>query len=157
MMPPAGNRMQSFRDNWLTLNLYERFEQVVALVITVLIAAIIVLAVFKLTREVIVLLWTGALDPLDYRVFQAIFGQIMIVLIALEFKHSIIRVVAYRESIIQVRTVLLIALLAISRKFIVLDADQYAPSTIFALAAVVLALGGAYWLVRDRDEKRLPL
>jgi uncharacterized membrane protein (DUF373 family) len=90
------------------------------------------------------------LDPLDYRTFQAIFGEIMIVLIALEFKHSIIRVVAHRRGIIQVQTVLLIALLAISRKFIILDAEM-SPAHIVALASVVVALGVTYWLIRDRD------
>jgi hypothetical protein len=41
----------------------------------------------------------------------------------------------------QVKTVLLIELLAISRKFIILEAEQYAVPTIVALAAVVVALG----------------
>lgn len=78
--------------------------------------------------------WKRVLDPLDHRVFPPIFGQIMFLLIALEFKHSITKVVAHRESITQVKTVLLIA------------------PTIVALAAVVVALGIAYWLIRDRDQ-----
>ena len=41
----------------------------------------------------------------------------------------------------QVRTVLLIALLAISRKFIILEAEQYTAPTIVALAAVVSRWG----------------
>jgi uncharacterized membrane protein (DUF373 family) len=73
------------------------------------------------------------------------------VLIALEFKHSILRVVAAGESIIQVRTVLLIALLALSRKLIILDMTQFSATTLLALAALLLALGVTYWLVRDRD------
>lgn len=40
---------------------------------------------------------------------------------ALEFKHSIVRAALRRDSIVQVRTVLLIALLALSRKFGILD------------------------------------
>jgi uncharacterized membrane protein (DUF373 family) len=82
-----------------------------------------------------------------------IFGQIMTLLIALEFKHSIVRVIAQQKSIIQVKTVLLIALLAISRKFIILDADT-PPQHLLALAAVVVALGTAYWLIRDSDTRR---
>jgi hypothetical protein len=42
----------------------------------------------------------------------------MTLLIAMEFKHSILRVIARKERIIQVKTVLLIALLALARKFI---------------------------------------
>ena len=145
-------RFEEFRDTWQTLSLYERIEQIIALVLTYLVAVIILIATWDLAKEVFLLAWHGLLDPLDHRMFQVIFGQIMTLLIALEFKHSIIKVVAHRESIIQVKTVLLIALLAISRKFIILEAEQYTAPTIVALAAVVVALGIAYWLIRDRDQ-----
>jgi uncharacterized membrane protein (DUF373 family) len=143
-------RYSNFKENWVTLSFYERFEQFIALLMTWLVALIIVVAAWELTKEVLMLVGQRVLDPLDYGTFQAIFGEIMIVLIALEFKHSIIRVVAHRRGIIQVQTVLLIALLAISRKFIILDAEM-SPAHIVALASVVVALGVTYWLIRDRD------
>jgi uncharacterized membrane protein (DUF373 family) len=150
-------RYSDFKENWVTLSFYERFEQFIALLMTWLVALIIVVAAWELTKEVLMLVGQRVLDPLDYRTFQAIFGEIMIVLIALEFKHSIIRVVAHRRGIIQVQTVLLIALLAISRKFIILDAEM-SPAHIMALASVVVALGVTYWLIRDRDigQRALP-
>jgi uncharacterized membrane protein (DUF373 family) len=146
-------RYEAFRRRWRTLSLYERFEQVIALALAGLIAIIIVVALWDLTREVVFLAMNNMLDPLDHRVFQAIFGQILTVLIALEFKHSIIKVVAAGKSIIQVKTVLLIALLALARKLIILDLNAYSASTIFSLVAVLLALGVTYWLVRDQDAK----
>jgi len=139
--------------NWVTLSLYERFEQVIALVLSALIALVIVVATWELLKLALVLIGQGVLDPLDYRVFQAVFGGVLTVLIALEFKHSIVRVIAEHRSIIQVKTVLLIALLAISRKFIILDTGT-SPEQIFALAAVVVALGATYWLIRDSDARR---
>jgi uncharacterized membrane protein (DUF373 family) len=143
-------RYSEFRENWVTLTIYERFEQVIALLIMWLIALIVAVAAWELTKQVVSLIAQGAIDPLDYRAFQAIFGEIMIVLIALEFRHSIVGVVTRRTGIIQVRTVLLIALLAISRKFIILEAEM-SPAHIMALASVVVALGVTYWLIRDRD------
>jgi uncharacterized membrane protein (DUF373 family) len=155
--PLAGGgldkRYVEFKENWVTLSIYERFEQVIALLVTWLVALIIAAAAWELTKQVVVLIGAGVLDPLDYRSFQMIFGEIMIVLIALEFKHSIIRVAAQRRSIIQVKTVLLIALLAVSRKFIILD-NEATPTHILALAAVVVALAAAYWLVRDRELRQ---
>jgi uncharacterized membrane protein (DUF373 family) len=148
--PHLRERYSEFRDNWITLTIYERFEQVIALVIAWLIAVIVAVAAWELTKEVLILIGQGLVDPLDYRAFQAIFGEIMIVLIALEFKHSIVGVVAHRRGIIQVQTVLLIALLAIARKFIILDAEM-SPAHIVALASVVVALGVTYWLIRDRN------
>ena len=149
---PLRERYHEFKANWITLSFYERFEQVIALILTWLIALIIVVAAWELTKEVLILLGTGVFNPLDYVAFQLIFGQIMIVLIALEFKHSILRVVTQRKSIVQVRTVVLIALLAISRKFIILDAEA-SPVKMLALAAVVVALGVTYWLTRDPVRK----
>jgi hypothetical protein len=96
----SGNlreRYSDFRANWITLSFYERFEQTVALVLAWLIAVIIAVAAWELAKEVLVLLGRGSLDPLDHRVFQVIFGQVM-TLIALEFKHSIVRVIAQQKS-----------------------------------------------------------
>ena len=158
-MEPSAlrTRYEGFLRRWRTLSFYERFEQVVALVLSWLIAVIIVVAIWDLAKEVVLLAMHGLLDPLAHKVFQAIFGQIMTVLIALEFKHSIIRVVAAGESIIQVKTVLLIALLALARKLIILDLKEFSASTILALAAVMLALGITYWLVRDQDVEEAPM
>lgn len=146
-------RYEAFRQRWQTLSLYERFEQAIALALSSLIAVIIVVALWDLARKVVFLALNDMLDPLDHQVFQSIFGQILTVLIALEFKHSILKVIAAGKSIIQVKTVLLIALLALARKLIILDLNAYSASTIFSLAAVLLALGVTYWLVRDQDTK----
>ena len=52
----------------------------------------------------------------------------------------------------QVRTVILIALLAIVRKVMILDLASTEALQLFALAAAILALGAVYWLVRDQDR-----
>lgn len=152
-MKPAGMRRQyqDFKANWFTLGFYQRFEQTTSLVLTALIAGIIVLAMWDLLREVVLLLAFGLFDPLNHKVFQLIFGQIMTVLIALEFKHSILSVVAGGRSIVNVRTVVLVGVLALSRKFIILEPDEHSAATLFALAAVLFVLGATYWLLRDRD------
>ena len=138
--------------NWHLLSFYEKFEELVAVALTSIIAMVILAALFNLAYNVVVILVEGLVNPADKSVFQAIFGMIMTLLIALEFKHSILKVVARRESIIQVKTVILIALMAVARKFIILDIGQTSAGTIAALAAAILALGAAYWLVRLRDE-----
>ncbi|MHB1232290.1 MAG: phosphate-starvation-inducible PsiE family protein [Burkholderiales bacterium] len=137
---------------WNVMTLYERFEQGVALILTGLIATIIVVALAELSKEVFRLVLVDAANPLDHSLFQALFGQILTVLIALEFKHSILKVVARKDSIIQVNTVLLIGLLALSRKFIVLDIGEIQADMILALAAAVVALAIAYSLIRRRDN-----
>jgi uncharacterized membrane protein (DUF373 family) len=58
---------------------------------------------------------------------------------------------ARRDHIVQVKTVVLVALLAIARKFIILDPAS-APAEIAALAFALVALGSVYWLMRQRDD-----
>lgn len=137
---------------WSALSLYEKFEQMIALFLGSIIAIIIVLSLIQLARAVLDLLVLNAFNPLDHGVFQTLFGMIMTLLIALEFKHSIIRVAWRKDSIIQVKTVILIALIALSRKMVLLEADT-SPAKIGALSAALLSLGIVYWLLRERDDR----
>jgi uncharacterized membrane protein (DUF373 family) len=146
------DRHPRFSARWRAMSFYERFEQVVAMALSAVIAVIIIISMCQLVRVVFNLLLIDALNPLDHSVFQTVFGSIMTLLIAMEFKHSIIKVALRKESIIQVKTVLLIALLALSRKFILLDTDMDA-SKLAALAVTTLALGLTHWLVRDSDPR----
>ncbi|EHH6323689.1 heat resistance protein PsiE-GI [Escherichia coli] len=145
------NPFQVLRDQLAIMSFYERFEQVVALVLSAVIAVIIVVSLFQLISIVFTLLVLDAFNPLDHEVFQSVFGMIMTLLIAMEFKHSIVRV-ARRDSIIQVKTVVLIALIALSRKFVILDSNA-SPAKIAALASATLALGATYWLLRKRGDR----
>lgn len=150
MTPSAIRRRFS---QWLTLTIYQRFETLVALVLTILVTLVIAVALYRLSVEIVTGLVFGALDPLDHRVFQTVFGQIMTVLIALEFNHTLRYVVTREQSIIQAKAVILIALLAMARRFIVLDFTGATSIEMFGLAAVTLALGGTYWLMRERDAR----
>jgi len=148
-MPSSG--LKRLRENWPLLTYYQRFESIVALVLTLIVGLIIVVALFRLTCAVVLGLIWGALDPLNHEVFQAVFGEIMTLLIALEFNHTLQYVVTRQQSIIQSNVVLLIALLALARRFIILDLHTVTEGQLFGLAAAVLALGVTYRLVKERQ------
>jgi uncharacterized membrane protein (DUF373 family) len=135
------------------LTFYERFEHAVVLVLTMLIVAIVASATVHLAIAVLALLISDQMDPANQQVFQVVFGMIFTVIIALEFKHSLLVVLAGQESIVRARSIVLIALLAVTRKFIIIDLRESAPGELFALAAAILALGLVYWLVRDQDRR----
>lgn len=145
--------LDEMRSQWRLMTVYERFEQVVAITLSGLIAVVIVISLIQLIRLVFTLLVMDALNPLDHKVFQLVFGATMTLLIAMEFKHSIVKVALRKESIIQVKTVILIAILALARKFIILEPDVD-PAKVAALAGTVLALGLTYWLMRERDDRK---
>jgi uncharacterized membrane protein (DUF373 family) len=102
------------------------------LFLTLVIALIILVALFRLTSSVITGLLFGALDPLDPGIFQSVFGEILTLLIALEFNHTLQYVVKRQQSIIQTQVVHLIALLEIARKFIVLDLGRWTQHSCWA-------------------------
>lgn len=134
---------------------HEKFEKVIAMILSVAIGVIIIVSLIQLLRTIYAMLLTEALNPLDHSVFQAVFGMIMTLLISMEFLHSVVRMAARGDSLIQVKTVLLIGLLALARKFIVLDPADTSPEKIAALGAATLALGAVYWLLRERDDRLL--
>jgi len=57
----------------------------------------------------------------------------------------------HRRAIVQVRAVVLIALLALVRRFIILELYQATPSVVAALAGAALALGIVFWLVGNNE------
>ena len=143
----------ALRRDWSLLTVYQRFEAAVAAVLTVVIAAVILIALYRLIVSVIDILVLQTRNPLEYPVFQQVFGEILTLLIALEFNHTLQYVVTRERGIIQAKIVILIALLALVRKIIVMDLYTVTPGTLAALAGLVISLGTTYWLMRERDDR----
>src|ERR1700676_5569676 len=147
---------EEFRDarqKFRLLSLYQRFEHVIVMFLTALIAVIVIAAVWNLSLKILFgLVLSGSLDPSDYTVFQAVFGMILTVIIALEFKKSLLVVAERGDTVVQIRSVVVIALLAICRKVIILDLSETDALHVLAFAAAILALGVVYWLVRNSDQ-----
>jgi Phosphate-starvation-inducible E family len=78
---------------------YQRFESLIAFILTLIVTLVTLAALYRLVADVVGGLVFGALNPLDYRVFQTVFGEIMTVLIALEFNHTLQYVVSREQSI----------------------------------------------------------
>ncbi|WP_291363002.1 phosphate-starvation-inducible PsiE family protein [Acetobacter sp. UBA5411] len=140
---------RSFRE----MNLYEGFELLIMLILTALIMIITAIATWSLTKEVWRLAWFGQISPDNAPTFQSVFGNIFTVIIALEFKSSLRISLSHNKDVVRVRTIVLIALLAVSRKFIILDLNEVRPMEMIAFSAAVLALGVVYWLIREQDTR----
>lgn len=126
------------------------------------------LAVRVLAILMLLVIWWGVADVIyvlysriaahPYHLLEisdilATFGAFMAVLIAIEI---FVNITSYlRDNTIQLKLVLATALMAISRKVIVLDYKEVTPEYIYATALIVAALSLAYWLVvvKNPDEK----
>ena len=82
----------------------------------------------------------------DAQGLMELFSLILILLIGLELIDS---VKAYLDKhVIHVELILLIAIIAISRKVVVWDFDKHGHHELYSLAAMILALGVSYFLVK---------
>lgn len=77
------------------------------------------------------------------------FGVFLAVLIAYEIFANI--TLYLRTDVFPVKLVVATAVMAIARKVIVLDMDEYTAMDLIGIAAVVLSLGVAYWLIARVD------
>lgn len=143
---------ESAHERWSLTWLYGLFEQAMVLVLMALMAIVIVGAVLSLVEHIVMgLVVEQNIDPLDEVVFSSLFGMVLTVIIALEFKRSILVAAERRRGVVQARTVILIGLLAMVRKLIVETGAS--AMTMAATAAIILSLGVVFWLIRDQDRK----
>ena len=83
----------------------------------------------------------------DAEGLMELFSLILILLIGVELIDGI---KAYLDDqIIHVELILLIAIIAISRKVVVWDFDKHSHNELYSLAAMILALGVSYLLVKQ--------
>lgn len=75
----------------------------------------------------------------------ATFGAFMAVLIAIEIFVNI--TIYLRDNVFHVKIVIATALMAISRKVIILDLDTVSPAYLWGIGLIVLAVGITYWIV----------
>jgi len=124
----------------------KKFEKVI--VVTLL--GLMMLAVLASTVELGIILWQQLAKPplllLNLEEMLEVFGFFLMVLIGLELLESI---KAYLDnSRVHVEVVFLVAIVAAARKIIILDYKTITSDMLFAIAAVIVALGVGFYLVR---------
>lgn len=121
--------------------------------LAVLMTLVIVLGVI----DVFWILYQRLLSPprfiLTISDILATFGAFMAVLIAIEIFQNVI--LYLRDDVIHVKIVMATALMAISRKVIILDFKELGYEYIMATGVVVLAMAAGYWLVHRTPEDEL--
>jgi len=122
------------------------FEKYVVMILLLL----MMLAVLATGIELASVLVAQLLKPpfLALNVSEAIevFGFFMLVLIGLELLESIR--VYLQKNRVHAEVVFLVAIIAVSRKVIILDYSTTAPETLWGISSIILALGIGYFLVR---------
>jgi len=139
--------LQRLKELWPELTIFERFEYIVTLIVSLILALIIIVALLSLLENIYEMLTAQMTGGVDYMMFQVAFGMLLTLLIALEFRNSIDAILEGKGLLVQVKIVVLIAIIALARKFLVMDPKEFDPMMIAAFALVTLSLGVVYWLL----------
>ena len=131
------------------MEIFARVEKVIAVVLLVLMGFVVIAGAL----EVAYVVFTELLEPpgffLGVEDLFDIFGLFLMVLIGLELMTSI--EMYLRDSMIHAEVMFLVALTAVARKVVILDAKLIDPLTVFAIAALVIALSAGYYLIKSRN------
>jgi uncharacterized membrane protein (DUF373 family) len=123
---------------------------------TVIVLMLMLLIVFASVIELAVVLFqeftdeTNGILLLDIDELFTIFGFVFIILIGFELLDSV--EMYFRKNIIHAEVVLLIAVIAVTRKVILLDLEKYDPIAVIGLSLIILSLGGCYFLIKHSHQ-----
>ena len=106
--------------------------------------------VFLSTVELAVVLVQQLLKPprylLDIREMLVLFSFFLMVLIGLELWETLR--IYLSESVVHVEVILMVAIIAVSRKVIVLSLESLDPLALLGIAAIIVALSTGYYVVK---------
>lgn len=120
------------------------FEQVIVTSLIVMMIVVILLSTIELGRILVLDIMSPPSILLDITELLDIFGFFMLILIGVELLETIKAYLDKHE--VHVEIVLEVALIAVARKVVIIDVKEYSAESLFAIAAIVLSLAGAYYL-----------
>jgi uncharacterized membrane protein (DUF373 family) len=122
------------------------FELVVVMALIVMMALIVFLSTVELGWIIILDMITPPIILPQIDELLEIFGFFLLILIGIELLETIRAYLV--EHVVHVEVVLEVALIAVARKVIILEPKEEASSTLFGIAALILALAVGFLLVR---------
>jgi len=126
------------------LNHLKKFERWINAVLIALMSLVILLAVGELAWILLQDMMTPPYLVLEIHELQELFGLFLLVLIGIELLETIKDYFKYGK--IDLKIVFTVALIAISRKIIILEPEKYDPMTLFGICGIILALVAGYWV-----------
>ena len=128
------------------LEIVHKFERIIYGVLIAMLMIVLSFAIVELGW----IMFTSLINPpvliLENHELVNVLGVFLLVLIAVELLDTI--VAYFKENTIHVEIVVLLALIAISRKVILLDPAQSNPVELIGIGIMVIGLAGAFFLVK---------
>ena len=125
----------------------KKFERFIVITLLGFMALVVLLSVLELAVLIFEQLMIPPFMLLDMGKLLKIFSFFLIVLIGLEL-IEVMKVYLVDEQV-HVEVIFLVAIIAVARKVIVLDVNELDPLTLVGVAAIILALSGGYYLLKQ--------
>ncbi|NCF51167.1 phosphate-starvation-inducible E-like protein [Gammaproteobacteria bacterium] len=133
------------------MNIVDRLEKYAAYVLLSLMSIIVLLATLEVGYEIVMLVFRPPGFFIGVRDLFDLFGLFLMVMIGLELMTSIRMYL--RDHNIHAELMILVAITAITRKIVILDATAIDPMVLFGVAAILVALTVGYYLIRQTRKK----
>ena len=135
------------------LKVLDKVRKYIAIALLGLMAIVVVSATLEVAYEITVNMFEPPGFFIGVQDLFGLFGLFMMVLIGLELMTSI--QMYLDQNSIHAELMLLVAITAITRKIVVLDATHIDPMIMFGIGAIIIALTAGYYLVhRGNIQKR---
>lgn len=125
----------------------KKFERIIVISLLVMMSFVVLLATIELGWIIIKDIITPPIFLLEINELFEIFGLFMLVLIGIELLETIAKTYS-NQSANHAKIILAVAIIAIARKIIILDVENYSGQALLGIAAIVLALSIGYYTTR---------
>ena len=131
--------------------LLTKFERLVIMALLVMITIVVFLTTIELAYILDKDIVTPPVIILEIEEILDLFGLFLLVLIGVELMETI--KTYFHEQVIRVQVVFLVALMAVSRKVIILGVNKLSGETLVGIAAVIFALSAGYFFVKHGQSR----
>jgi uncharacterized membrane protein (DUF373 family) len=128
------------------LGVLRKFENVILVVLVFMMGIVVFLSTLELGWIIIQDIVTPPVVLLDIDELLDVFGFFLLVLIGIELLETI--KTYFVEHVIHAEVVVEVAMIAIARKVIILDVKELPSLTLLGIAAIIITLAVAYWVVK---------
>jgi len=138
-----------------TRTILKFFERLIVGSLILMMIVVILLSTIQLGRILVMDIFAPPNYLLEINELLDIFGFFMLILIGVELLETIRAYLDDHE--VHVEIVLEVALIAVSRKVVIIDVKEYSYGSLLAIAAIVLSLAAAYYLQRKTRNQQTDL
>jgi uncharacterized membrane protein (DUF373 family) len=129
------------------LNYYvKKIERLIIRTLIAFMSILLLLATLELGYQIVMMIIANDAFLINLDTLMNAFGIFMLVLIGIELLDTI--KVYFKEHVIHVEVVMLVALIAVARKVIIIDMTELSGTEVIGIAAIIIALSAGYYLIK---------